>query len=285
VPDLKRALIIGCGYTGAVLARRLRAAGVALSGTSRGGGELPGLKLRPLDLRAPGRLELPEAEGAVVYYMVSTLFRRHDPRSRPHLRPLEAVLEALSVGDPRGLIYLSSTSVYGDRGGAWVDEHTPATPASPWGQMRADLERRVWAFGAERGVPACVVRLPEIYGPGRGPVSRLRQGYTVRYPERFSNRIHVEDLALVLHELGQLLEPRLLLVADGTPATTAEVYDHAARLLGLEAAPRGEPDPVADPNRLGLLRESKRCDVTLLRRWLDRPLRYPSYREGLPTTL
>lgn len=284
----QRALIIGCGYTGRELARRLLARGVSVEGTSLGGGDpgVPGLRLRALDLRAPP----PDlsfgaaAEGAVVYYLVSTLHRAHDPSARPHLAPLEAVLAALGRA-PAALIYLSSTSVYGDRAGGGVDEETPPAPESPWGWMRADLERHAWQWGRARGVPACVLRVPEIYGPGRGPIARLRAGGVVRYPERFSNRIHLDDLVEILVELGARREPELLLACDDEPARSGEVYALAARLLGLREVPLGAERECADPNLLSLQRDSKRCSNARLRAWLGRPLRYPSYREGLPATL
>jgi nucleoside-diphosphate-sugar epimerase len=297
---VERALIIGCGYTGGALAGRLRAAGVPVTGTSASGGApvtgtsaggapAGDLSLGRLDLlEERGDLELPEAAGAVVYYMVSTLTRRYDPERRPHMRPLERCLAALARQPVAGLVYLSSTSVYGDQQGRWVDEQTPVAPLSPWGRMRVELERRVWDFGAERDLPACVVRLPEIYGPGRGPLERLRRGYVMRYPQRYSNRIHVDDLARVLDRLGRALDQPLLLVADGAPATTREVYQYAAKLLGLGSVPEAAPgaaDPGTDANRRGLLSESKRCRADRLLSWLGAPLRYPSYREGLAAIL
>lgn len=274
---MERALIIGCGYVGAALAARLRGAGVEVNGTSASGG--PGLL--PLDLTAEDHdLELPAAD-AVVYYMVSTLTRRYDADQRPHLRPLERCLTALERRPPAGLIYLSSTSVYGDQDGAWIDELTPTAPQTPWGRMRVELERRVWDFGAAQGLPTCVVRLPEIYGPDRGPVARLKRGYSLRYPARFTNRIHVDDLARILERLGQRLEPQLLLAADDEPAPAREVYGHTAALLGLGPVEETAPDPGVDENRLGLMRESKRCRNARLKAWLGAPLRYPNYREGI----
>lgn len=294
---MKRAIIIGCGYTGQALARRLLGAGIQVAGTWSGSPaeqqQIEGVKLYPLDLLSPGGpegsgapqpLALPAAAGAVVYYMVSTLYRQYEEQARPHLAPLERVLDGLQGQSISGLIYLSSTSVYGDTGGQWIDEQSPVAPQSPWGRMRVDLEQRVWAYGRQQGIPACVVRLPEIYGPGRGPVARLRRGYVLRFPERYSNRIHVEDLAWVLHELGQRLEPNLLLAADDCPVIAAEVYQYAAELLGMDPVVRGDA-VTKDPNRRALLSESKRCCNALLSTWLGRPLRYPSFREGLPTTL
>lgn len=282
---MNRALIIGCGYTGQTLARRLLEASVAVTGTSVSGPGVPGVAWVGLDLKAHAAPDLPAADGAVVYFMVPPLTRVHDPQQRAHMVPLEAALRGLEGRAVQALVYLSSTSVYGDAAGAWVDEQTPPAPLSPWGRMRVELEQRIWAHGQQTDTPCCVVRLPEIYGPGRGPVARLRKGYTLRYPLRYTNRIHVDDLALVLHELGRRPPPRLLLVADGHPATAREVYQHAATLLGLGPVPESEGERELDPNRLGLASESKRCRTHRLMQWLGRPLRYPTHVEGLPTTL
>jgi len=282
---MRRAFILGCGYTGMVLARRLQAAGVEVAGTQAGEeAGAAGLPLQSLDLRHGPSPALTRAADAVVYYMIPTGHRVYDPEGRPHLALMDNALAGLAEQPIKGLIYLSSTSVYGDVEGEWVDEETDPAPQSPWGRMRLELERRVQRFGQERGVPACVTRLPEIYGPGRGPVARLRKGYTLRFPHRYSNRIHVEDLALVLEELGRRLIPPLLLVSDGHPATSAEVYHHAASLLGMGRVPRGE-EVKGDENRRALLSESKRCRADVLKAWLGRGLKYPSYREGLKATL
>jgi nucleoside-diphosphate-sugar epimerase len=277
---VERAFLIGCGYTAAALGPRLRAEHVAAAGISLSGAAVEGVAVARADLRA-GPLDLSAAAGAVVYYMVPTLA---DTDDGSHRGPMERVLAALDGQDVAGLIYLSSTSVYGDTGGGWVDERTPPSPSSPWGRMRADLEQIVWGYGRRRGRPACVVRLPEIYGPGRGPVERLRQGHAPRFPDRTSNRVHVDDLADVLLELGQRLDRELLLVCDGSPATTAEVYGHAAALLG-QPPPSFGVEEEADPNRRALARDSKRCRNDELLRWLGRPLRYPSYRQGLAAAL
>lgn len=279
---MERALIIGCGYTGLALARSLVSHSTEVIGTVTGtatGLSKPGLTLRRLDLLAPCTdLSLSEAAGAMVYYMVPTLFRTYDGSS--HLAPMDRALTALAAQPIRGLIYLSSTSVYGDHQGGWVDEDTPPTPNSPWGRMRMELEQRIWAFGQQHGLPACVIRIPEIYGPDRGPVARLMRGYTLRFPDRYSNRIHVEDLVQVLVKLGQHADCQLLLAADSHPATSREVYAYAARLMGLQLTV-DEGSARGDANRLSLMHDSKRCRNARLLRWLDEPLRFPSYREGI----
>lgn len=283
---MERALIIGCGYTGTALARRLLAAGVRVTGTTAGPAPrgVDGLDHLQVDL-LKDRPALPDAAGAVVYYMVSTLHREYTP-DRPHLVPMARCLTALAGRPPRGLVYLSSTSVYGDRQGGWVDEETDTAAGSPWGQMRVELEQAVWDFGARLAVPACVVRLPEIYGPGRGPQQRLLEGYRLRHPDRFSNRIHIDDLVTVLELLGHRLGPRLLLASDDEPAPSREVYTYAAGLLGrdLEIAEHDGEDG-QDANRRALRQESKRCRNRRLQAWLGRPLRHPTYREGIRAIL
>jgi nucleoside-diphosphate-sugar epimerase len=115
---MKSALIIGCGYTGTTLARHLGAAGIAVSGTSTSGAPVPGVAMQRVDLLATDPLDLgAAADGAVVYYMVSTLARSYEEPARPHLAPLRRALAALHPHPIAGLIYLSSTSVYGDRDG------------------------------------------------------------------------------------------------------------------------------------------------------------------------
>jgi len=285
---MKRALIIGCGYTGAALAEKLVAAGISVVGTTTASHSkhlAPRFGLRTLDLTAAaGQLDLREAAGAVVYYMVSTLERSYLEQG-PHLAPMQRCLDALSEQSIEGLIYLSSTSVYGDRQGGWVDERSEVTPGSPWGRMRVELEQAVWSFGRRAGVPACVVRLPEIYGPGRGPVERLaRSDHVIRYPQRYSNRIHLDDLVTTLALLGQRRDQPLLLAADSLPATTLEVYQFTADRMGLPLVV-GSPQEAPDPNRRALMQESKRCRNARLLSWLGRPLRYPSYHDGITAIL
>jgi nucleoside-diphosphate-sugar epimerase len=279
---MDRALIIGCGYTGSVLARRLAARGVQVNATTASGDSIPGVDVIALDLLAKSLPPLPGARGAVVYYMAPTLARSYE--GQPHLLPMRRLLGALRREAIAGIIYLSSTSVYGDRGGDWIDESSAPAPASPWGKMRLELEQEVLEHGRATGTPACALRLPEIYGPRRGPLQRLRSGYVLRCPERFSNRIYVDDLVLVLEQMGERLDRKLLLVSDDLPVRSREVYSYAAHLLGMPGVPEGGP-PAGDANRRALVTESKRCRNTRLKQWLDAPLRYPTFREGLEAQL
>lgn len=286
---MKRAIIIGCGYTGSALATQLSAASIDVIGVRRhaqeGDDKLP-YTTKLLDISSDFDDQLPEAEDAIVYYMVGPpkQARQYDPKKLSHLAPVDRLVNALAGKSIRGLVYLSSTSVYGDTQGDWVDEDTPTTPGSPWGQMRVDIENRFWEAGIQLNAPTTVLRLPEIYGPGRGPIERLRKGYKMRMPERYSNRIHLADLVDILAMIGKKTAPALLVAADGNPAKTQEVYEHVTRITGL-VAPIQSTDLPDDPNIRALVTHSKRCRNTRLIQWMDRPLRYPSYKEGLEETL
>lgn len=279
---MQKALIIGCGYTGLALARRLAQNNIELHLTSRTGGKVEDFSISALDLLDEKPLALPDVHDTTVYYMVPTLFRQYDSEQLPHLRPLARVLEKCGEQRPAGFIYLSSTSVYGEQNGAVVDEQTTPRPNSPWGKMRLDLERLALAFGSTQKIPVCILRIAEIYGPGRGPIARLQRGLGPHDADRFSNRIHRDDLADILCELGKRLDRSLLIAADGNPSPTKEVYEYAARLLGLTELPPSLPLPT-DPNTLSLARDSKRLNNSALLNWLGHPLRYPSYREGMGT--
>jgi len=125
-------------------------------------------------------------------------------------------------------------------------------------------------------------------------VARLRAAaagtprqHLLQHPLRYSNRIHVEDLVTVLHELGLRRDPPLLLTADSLPATTLEVYRFAAQQIGLppDFVGVGSGSEPRDPNRQALAQESKRCSNRRLRHWLGQPLRFASYREGIMAIL
>ncbi len=284
---MKHAFIIGCGYTGTALLRRLITDGISVSGISYSSFQVEGITIAATDLIHPAPLDLSAAKGAVVYYMVPPLMREYDPVGRPHLAVISRVLSAVASAAVQGVIYLSSTAVYGDQRGGWVDEHTPPFPLSPWGKMRREIEEEFIAFGNQHAVPVGVVRLPEIYGPGRGPVQRLRQGQPIHLAPRYSNRIYIDDLVEILFTLGERLDQPLLLAADNHPAPVRDVYQYAARLLDLPLVTDETESHLAhlDSNRRAMLTCSRRCDNHRLRQWLGKPLRYSSYLSGIPATM
>ena len=181
--------------------------------------------------------------------------------------------------------YLSTTGVYGDHGGAWVDETAPLTPATRRGQMRVSAEKD-WAA---LGLPLHVFRLAGIYGPGRGPFAKVRAGTARRIikPGQIFSRIHVEDIAQVL--CASIQRPRagaIYNVCDNDPAPPEDVIGHAATLLGLPLPPAVDFEEAdMTPMARSFYAESKRVRNTLIREELGVTLKYPSYREGLAALL
>jgi nucleoside-diphosphate-sugar epimerase len=181
--------------------------------------------------------------------------------------------------------YLSTTGVYGDRGGDWVDETTPATPESPQSQRRLAAEQAWLAFGRETGKPVHIFRLTGIYGPGRNALVNLARGTAQRIikPGQIFNRIHVDDIAATL--AASLRRPRpgaVYNVSDDEPAPPQDVVTYAAKLAGVAPPPEvafehAEMRPMAR----SFYAENKRISNRLIREELGVRLRYPTYREGI----
>lgn len=181
--------------------------------------------------------------------------------------------------------YLSTTGVYGDHQGAWIDETAPLAPSTKRGQMRVDAEG-AWA---ELGLPLHIFRLAGIYGPGRGPFAKVRSGTArriIKEAQVFS-RIHVDDIASVLYASIQRPNPgQAYNVCDDTPAPPQDVIAHAAELLGLPLPPaipfkEAEMSPMAR----SFYAESKRVKNARIKTELGVRLKYPDFRTGLAALL
>lgn len=198
---------------------------------------------------------------------------------------LDRYREAIAKSRIRWIGYLSTIGVYGDQGGAWIDETTPATPKNARSRERLAVEEAWRALGAETGKAVQVFRLSGIYGPGRNPIVKLREGRTQRIvkPGQVFNRIHVADIAATL--AASLERPRagaIYNVTDDEPAPPQTVIEHAAALTGLPLPPAVDFE-TADlgPMARSFYGENKRVRNRLIREELGVRLSYPTYREGL----
>ena len=185
------------------------------------------------------------------------------------------------------IIYLSTIGVYGDRHGAWVSEKDPATPMQPRSIRRLKAENQWQAIANTLNVPIAVLRLAGIYGPGQNAIEQLRAGMArcIIKPGQVFNRIHVDDIARVIH--GVLTTPKNALynVSDDEPAPPQDVIAYAAKLLDVP------PPPAIDWQEAGLstmarsfYEENKRVSNALIRAEFG-DLLYPTYREGLRSFL
>ncbi len=189
---------------------------------------------------------------------------------------------------PPGVVwagYLSTTGVYGDRGGGWVDERSPLAPTGERGRRRVAAEDG-WAA---TGLPLHIFRLPGIYGPGRNALRAVRDGRARRIvkPGQLFSRMHAEDIAAVLAASIARPNPgRIYNLADDLPAPPGEVTAFAAELLGV-APPPAEPFETAalSPMARSFYRDSKRVANARIKAELGVRLRHPTYREGLRALL
>jgi nucleoside-diphosphate-sugar epimerase len=185
--------------------------------------------------------------------------------------------------------YLSTTGVYGDRGGDWVDENTPRQPTLDRSRRRARAED-AWLALWERGrVPAHLFRLAGIYGPGRSAIDSIRDGTAKRIvkPGQVFSRIHVEDIAAVLMASMARPNPGVVYnVCDDNPAPPDEVIAYAAELLGVEPPPAVpfEQAQLSDMAR-SFYADNKRVRNDRIKNELGVRLKHPDYRSGLQAIL
>lgn len=185
--------------------------------------------------------------------------------------------------------YLSTTGVYGDHEGGWVDEATPLTPSTERGRARVAAEEAWRRLHRDHGLPVHIFRLAGIYGPGRGPFEKVRNGTARRIvkPGQVFSRCHVEDIAQVLIASMRRPNPGAAYnVCDDDPAPPEDVIAHAAELLGLPPPPEipfeeAELGPMAG----SFYAESKRVRNDRIKTELGVRLRYPDYRAGLAALL
>ncbi len=274
-------LSIGHGYTARALARVIMSGGWRVIGTTRseeGAGVLSSSGVEALIW--PGS-DLCEAARKATHILVSV---PPDADGDPVLRGGSDQL--LSHGERLEWVgYLSTTGVYGDRGGGWVDESTLPSPSTERGRRRVQAE----AAWLATGLPVHVFRLAGIYGPGRGPFRKVLDGTARRVikPGQVFSRIHVADIANVLKASMESPEPGTIYnVCDDEPAPPEDVIACAARLLGVPA-PEAIPFEKAElsPMARSFYAESKRVSNRKMKVELGVTLEYPDFRSGLEALL
>ena len=280
--NTKRLLVFGLGYTGAAIAARAAGQGWRVTATSR-----DPARLRPPD----GVALIPFNEAAQAVLDATHLVQTAAPADNGD--PALALYGAQVAQAPglRWAGYLSTTGVYGDRDGGWVDEDTPPSPGNERGVRRVAAEDAWRAACARCAVD--IFRVAGIYGPGRSAFDDLRAGQARRVlkPGHLFGRIHRDDIAAaVLAATGQDRPPgaRILNLADDEPAASADVVAEATRLLGVPPLPL-IPFEDALPGMSAMGRSfwaenrrvrSAKTQAALCLRWA-----YPTYREGLRAIL
>ncbi|WP_025770335.1 SDR family oxidoreductase [Thioalkalivibrio sp. HK1] len=290
-PSRIEAVIAGCGDLGTALGLILAARGAQVTGIRRSTISLPAplrtlsLDLADLDM-SKGR-QVPSLMTAdIVVYAVAAGRRDEDAYRRAYIEGVDALSRVLEMRDtpPKRFFFVSSTSVYGECAGRPVDEDTPPQPQGFPGESLLAGERRV----LESPLPATVVRLGGIYGPGRTwLIDRVRQGGRCLFdPPKFTNRIHRDDAAQAIAHLADLAQSRPIadtyIAVDHEPAAECEVMEWLAKRIGAPPVERARGSKSLDstPGAGG----GKRCrNGRLLSEGYV--FRYPSYREGYRAVL
>jgi nucleoside-diphosphate-sugar epimerase len=282
-----RLFCFGLGYSAMVLARRLIAKHWRVAGTVRSPEKAKALAAEGIEAFVfdRGRALDPAALAGTTHLLSSV---PPDDKGDPVLDALGSDLLRLEGIKWTG--YLSTTGVYGDRGGEWVDERAALRPAGKRGAARVAAED-AWRALGRVGHKVHVFRIAGIYGPGRSALDTVREGRAKRVvkPGQVFGRIHVDDIATVLE--ASLAKPEadaIYNVADDDPAPPQDVIAYACALLGVEAPPE-IPYEIAAKEMSEMARsfyaESKRVSNCKIKEELGVRLAYPDYRKGLQALL
>ncbi|KNH21747.1 epimerase [Arthrobacter sp. ZBG10] len=270
-------LLAGCGDLGTEAGLRFAALGHRVVGWRRTPGKLPAaIEGVAADLSAPGLPSVP-ANTTVVVIAVAADSPTEDAYRAAYLGGVANVLDALERDGvrPARVLFVSSTAVYGDAGGGWVDESTPTAPGGFSGRILVEAEELLRTRLAGTGTAPVSLRLGGIYGPGRTRlIDQVRSGAAVIPQEvRYTNRIHRDDAAAaVVHLATMAAEPGPVYVGvDDDPADLGSVLCFLATHLGLPEPAVGDAGPARGGN--------KRCSNHLLR-GSGMEFAFPSFREG-----
>lgn len=281
-------LVFGAGFSGraaiSVLKRRHPDANVAA--TTRDRQKAAQLAAEGIDAHifdGEPDAALVKAIGTATHILVSAA---PDESGDPVLRACADAIGAAK--DLRWIGYYSTIGVYGDAGGAWIDEDWPTDARNPRIMWRLQAEADWTALAARLGVPLAVLRLAGIYGPGRSGFDKLRNGSARRVikPGQVFNRIHGEDIGEITALAAERRLDGIFNLADDEPAPPQDVIAYAAGLIGLDPPPEIDFDSAdLSPMARSFYSGNRRVRNARIKAALDYKLRYRTYREGLSAIL
>lgn len=286
LPDV---FIVGCGYVGTHLADVLlneyddvEVMALVHSQESHQRLQELGILTVPGDLEDAKLLSELPIDGTLLYYFAPP------PSQGVKDTRLANLLSTLKKPSqfPQKVVLISTTAVYGDCQGDWVDESRPINPQTERAKRRADAEQQLISWATTNKVPYVILRVAGIYGAERLPEARLKAGLPVLKESEspFSNRIHVEDLVEVCLAMGELEATGIFNVSDGHPTTMTDYFNQVADALKLPRPPqisRAEAGAQLSEEMLSYLAESRRVKIDKLVKAVGLELRYPTLAEGL----
>ena len=279
-------LIVGCGDVGRRIAHRAQGRGESVTAVVRSAEsaqrlQADGVCASVIDLDRPPESPIgDDHEREIFYFAPPPSEGEKDPR-------IGNFLAALRPGPEPRIVYISTTGVYGDCQGAWVDETSPAKPSVDRAKRRFDAEQQLLAWRTQGHGTVVLLRVAGIYGPGKLPLARLRKQLPMiaATDAPWTNRIHIDDLVAVCEaamERGR--DGTVYNVSDGTPGNMRDYFDRVADLYGIPRAPAisvEEARRQLSPGMLSYLGESRRLDNRKMLTELGVTLRYPDLDSGL----
>ena len=285
----KSVLITGCGYigrrvAGLLLAENYPVTGCVRSKTSAAALEHSGIRTVTVDLdQSAAKPAWAHGFDVVFYFAPPPPRGEQDPR-------MQGFLEMLDVeAPPRRIVYISTSAVYGDCQGEWINESQAMAPATPRGHRRLDAEQRLRAWCNAHDTQWIILRVPGIYGPGKLPLARLRKGTPVLREEDspYTNRVHADDLAhICVAAMKGSHANTVYNVSDGHPSNMTDYFFKVADAAGLPRPPtvsRVEAQELLSAGMLSFLKDSRRMSNSKMLAELAVTLRYPDLDAGLPS--
>lgn len=282
--------IIGCGDIGRRVAALHLQQGDGITALARSADSAARLEAHGIaaingDLDDPRSLKASTLDSQLLYYFAPP---SGDGGTDKRMENFIGALHTRHM--PRKIIYLSTSGVYGDCRGAWVSEDTPPHPQTPRAQARLAAETALIDWSKQSRVPVVILRVGGIYGPGRLPIERIREGLPVLRGEEcpYTNRIHADDLARVCLAAAERGQAGIYNVCDGEPSTMTDYFNAVADLLQLPRPPHismAEAQRKLSPAMLSYLTESRRMDNRRMIEELGVTLLYPNLQAGLAASL
>lgn len=282
------AIIIGCGDIGVRVAQRLQqqcqVTGIVRSTESAVKLESFGFNMAIFDLDQPASaLPAMPSNSLIFYFAPPTESGNQDLRMKNFLSTLKS-----SSSSPARIIYISTTAVYADSKGEWINEQTPTQPGNSRGKRRLDAEQQLIEFQRHHPVSISILRVSGIYSANRLPFRQIKARQPILQVDiaPFSNRIHADDLAniCIAAALNTSKSTAIFNVSDGNPGSISQYFKEVALTFNLPPPPEiswEAAQQMLSPGMLSYLRESKRIESRLIKRELGITLCYPTLVSGL----
>lgn len=280
-------VIIGCGYIGNMVAKNYLQHDIPVTALVRSQASAErldeaGISSHVVDLSTPLETSITFKNSRCFYFAPPP----SEGITDTHTKHLLAAISA-KKDFPEKIVYISTTGVYGDCQGRWIDENEPLKPHADRAKRRVDAEQQLITFGEDHDVEIVILRVAGIYGPGKLPIKRLKQNLPViRQQEApFTNRIHALDLVKVAIEAMQKGKPgEIYNVSDGHPSTMTEYFNTVADKAGLPRPPQislADGDQQLSAGMMSYMKESRRLKNDKMLKDLNLTLGYPDLKKGI----